>query len=457
MANDRAARMDALMDHQPRGGDDQVYNSSSSGFYTDDSIAWSGGRRSSRRPHQARARAHTTNVHDPEYDLNLPQFPPGFTSDTPAAIPYREGSDSDRRDAARVCNAFNMPVDESGDSADSPAPLHQHERTQPTQPKSKKRKTSPYFQEADPHRDDDVFEGDGPPIIDVFDEEDRFKKMIQYRPVHSKNIKFLCGETLNPDPDEKRRVDAMLESVRPVGGAGAGMGRTTIPPLFTTLENRTHEHRVVSENECFLCVISEANVPDFIADRQSAGTRDVRYSAYAQMMFNDLKRCGTVKEPQLMQENTDIFNQEMARLAAAGKANCQSTTVSVMNHHLELHDRTNPKRPVLKAMLKAKYIADQHFDAIEGITTDGTNARVLRQTYTKLYFAAEDKYLSYCNKFAAVCSYVNIYMLGETPLTGKPLHAIMGGTAGKTGGGEGASRHMALKKLAGNKMLGFLS
>jgi hypothetical protein len=438
------AKMAAIMDQQPRRVEEGFYaSSSSSGFYTDDSLASM--RRSTRKPK-------TINVPVPHALFgagdDLPKFPTGMCANE--AAPYREGSDSDRHDAARICHAFNIPEDHQQDESDSQ-----------DRPK-KRRKTSPFFGQGPvpvhtAMSEDMEGNDDEPPIIDIFDEEDRFKKIVQYRPMQSKNVKKMCGETLYPDPVEKQRIEAMVDSVRPVAGAGAAaLGRTSIPPLFTTLENRAHEHHIVGKNKCYLCAISESNVPDFIADRQSSATRDVRYSAYAQMTFNDLKRCGIAEEPQLMQENADIFNQEIARLAAAGKPNCHPVTVAEMNKHLDDHDHTNPKRPVLKAMLKAKYLVDRHFAAIEGVTTDGTNAQVLRQAYTRLYFTAQKEYLSCCNRFAAVCSYVNIYMLGETPLTGKPLHALMGGTGKAAASGGNDSRHMALKKLTGSKAHGFL-
>ena len=407
-----AAQLIALQEAAPSRPPESVYSSSNS----------SSGRRSTRRPNQ------TLRISSEDEDL--PVFPDGYAHSEHGARhdEYREGSDSDRRDAARACHAFNLPADGEQQA-----------------PPRKKRKTSPYFEQAEPSEDNN------PDLIDIVDEGDRFKKIVQYKPIHPKAIKLLCGETINPDPLEKECVDAMLASVRPPPGSGVGMGRTTIPPLFTTLENRQHENITVKKSKCFLCEISEANIPDFIADRQASGTRDIRYSAYAQMTWNDLKYCGTKEEPELMQENTDIFNQEMARLAAAGKANCKAVTTDIMNYHLDMHDLTNPKRPVLKAMLEAKYLAKLHFDAIEGMTTDGT--RVLRQTHTRLYFAARREHIAYANKFAAVCSYVNMYMLGEAHLTGKPLNAIAG-AAPK--GGAGDSRHMAIRKMAGTKMLGFL-
>jgi hypothetical protein len=175
------------------------------------------------------------------------------------------------------------------------------------------------------------------------------------------------------------------------------------------------------------------------------------------MMWNDLKYCGTKTEVQLMQENTNIFNQEMARLCSAGKPHCESVTVEMMNKHLDEHDHTNPKRPLLKAMIRAKGLVTDYHAALAGITTDGTNTRVLRDRYTRMYLYAQGAYLNIAKQFHATCSYVNIHMLNETPLTGKPLHAIGGGASGNGAAAAPQSRHMALKKMTGTKMLTFMN
>jgi len=349
---------------------------------------------------------------------SLPRFPSGVCDDDEAErVANRAFRGNGKQPPAKKRRVDRGDNAESGSSSDGKKPM----------------KTSRFF--------DDSARGVGMNIIDFMDGEDKMEKMMQYRMVESKKMDLLRADVLEPDDNEKEIVERLVDEVRPVGALV--LARAVIPPVFTTAEDREHEHAAVRESKCYLCTISEANMPDYIADKQR--NTETRYSAYSRMMVNDLKYCGTKMEVELMQINADIFNGEIRRLASLGKKNCHPVTVSEVNEHLNRHDFSNPKREVVQSMIEAQNLRDKYKRVIEGITADGSH--ILRAAHTKLYVTAAREYHYFSREYRRICDEVNVNILGEEPITGRPLHG-----SGHGGGGNNGSRHLALRNITGASM-----
>lgn len=349
-------------------------------------------------------------------DESLPRFPPGLCDDDDEAEKlanraFRVNGKPPPAKKRRVERGRNAS---SGSSSDGKKPM----------------KTSHFF-------DDD--DNTGVNMIDFMDGEDKMEKMMQYKTVTSRKMDLLRGDVLKPSEEEKEIIEQLVDEVRPTGALV--LAKAVLPPVFTTAEDREHEHPAVRDSKCYLCSISEADMPDYVGDRQRDA--DTRYSAYSRVKLNDVKFCGTKLEIELMQINADIFNNEIRRLANLGKKNCQPVTVAEMNEHFNNHDLSNPKRPLVKAMIETKNLRDRYAKAIEGVTSDGSH--VLRAAHSKLYAMFEREYNGYHREFLKRCEYVNINILGEDPITGRPLH-------GSGRGGNNESRHLAMKNITGASM-----
>jgi len=279
-----------------------------------------------------------------------------------------------------------------------------------------------------PDEPDEYVAGGGDPPrsgqhVDGVDREDMFKKIVGYSSIKSKRVEFLCGETMVRDSNEERQLREIVES--------------GVKYNFTGW-NQSHANQAVKDNPCTFC---EAGMYELsIKDKDPNDP-----SPFVAAKRTDLKLCGWMGEPYVIQAVTNVFNETEQNRAFKEKRPPKTITSSETRTHLYHHDISNPKRAVVLDMIRTNHLSQSLYEASMGVTAD--RERVIRTGLISAYNSSASRASTLSADLIQRSMFVNVNMLGEDPYTGESNLQLR--TAGA--GGAGTKRHAGPRIVNGKK------
>ena len=240
----------------------------------------------------------------------------------------------------------------------------------------------------------------GEPCVDMPDNEDRFNKTVMYDSIDFAEMRRLTGEDIEEDPEERAKLDEMMEKA-----IASKRGLTGIMPEPIPYDP-TCRNKQVKESDCYLCKIS---IADIVEENKAK-------AAYNKLSLYELKNTGHLQEPCVFEGLAELFNKHMLVIAQKTGVKQRLVTTYEVARHFNKHDLNNPKRAIVQARLKTEAAADEFLRRIKGKTIDG-------RTTTRIAYAREFKSMlresvNYSNMLLHMRWHINSVVFKEPGING---------------------------------------
>jgi hypothetical protein len=214
-----------------------------------------------------------------------------------------------------------------------------------------------------------------------------------FKPEDLTELRKKNAEMIENDTAEHTRLESILAVLKTPGRMNEWQN------LFT---DDSHHNASVKKDSCRLCRMVKVDL---------MGHKDTeKMDAMMNMLLYDLKYCGDVSEPQLMQSCTNIFNRTLAKNASVLEVPFLANVAEVTKHLLE-HTNINIKRPLVQSINTTKALLAGAMGHINGTTLDGRKIHMASMGRNVLLY--QDKINDYTQKLQHARVFVNFHYFNQ--------------------------------------------